>query len=60
MTELGISTLFKLVQELNAWSPIVVTEFPKLTPVRPVHCKNASLPIVTTELGIVTFTKPVP
>jgi hypothetical protein len=51
-------TLVNPLQLQNAWSPMVVTELPMVTLVKPVP-KNALLPMDVTELPMVTLVKPV-
>ena len=47
--------LVKLVHQLNALSPILVTLFPIVMLVKLLQSLNASLPILVTLFGIVLF-----
>ena len=46
MTELGIVTDVRLVQNKKEAKPIVVTEFGIVTEVKPVHDSKAKLPML--------------
>ena len=54
VTELGIITLVRLLQFLNALSTMLVTELGIVTLVRLLHPLNAQLPMLVTALP--TFT----
>ena len=56
MVDMGIgsSMAVKAVQPLNAFAPMLVTEFPIVTEANVVQPWKAPSPMVVTELGIVT------
>ena len=58
VTELGIVTLVRPEQYLNAPSPILFTEFGIVTLVRLEQTENAKPPMLVTEFGIKEFIHP--
>ena len=58
MTELGITTEVKPLQQEKALLPIEVTELGITTEVKPLQPEKASSPISVTELGIIVFLQP--
>ena len=55
---LSTTMVVKPLQELNAQSPIEVTELGMVIDVKPLQPANAQLPIEVTELGITVFLHP--
>src|SRR5262249_5711873 len=53
----GVVTLVRLRQELNASSPMLVTLSGIATLARPCHGKNAASPMLVTLLGMVTLVR---
>ena len=50
-------TFNKEVQPKNTRSPMLFTDFPMITLVRPEHPSNAPLPMLVTEFGIITLVR---
>ena len=58
VTELGMVTLVRLLQALNASFPMLVTELGMVTLVRLLQPENEYHPMLVTELGIIVVLQP--